>query len=321
MKLIIQIPCFDEAETLPVALDALPKAVEGADRLEVLVIDDGSADATSDVARGRGADHVLALPSHLGLAAAFSAGIKECLRLGADIIVNTDADNQYRASDIPALVRPILEGKADVVVGDRQNERNRDLSFTKRALQKYGSRIVSALSGSRVPDAASGFRAFSRDAASRLGVLTGYSHTLESLIQMGALKLRILSVPVGINPPLRKSRLIKSDWSYLWNQGRTLFRAYAIYRPLRTSVGLGVFLAVPGAMVLAGHFLRTGPGGGAESAGDLILAAALLATSILACLIGLIAEKARAGRGNAGVWQPPSENPANEDAIPEDTRP
>jgi glycosyltransferase involved in cell wall biosynthesis len=290
MKLIIQIPCYNEEQALPVALSDLPRAVEGIDRLEILVIDDGSDDRTAEIARGLGVNHVLRFKAHRGLAAAFSAGLMESLRLGADVIVNTDADNQYRASDIPGLVRPILEGRADVVVGDRQNARNRDFSFVKRLLQKYGSRLVSFLSGVRVPDTTSGFRAFSREAALRMNILTDYSYTLESLIQLGHMKFKILSVPVGTNRPLRRSKLMKNSWAYLASQAGTIIRVHTIYRPLRTFFGLGLFLAFPGALALARYVFHAASGRGSEHTHGLILAIVLLATAIMISVLGLVAD-------------------------------
>lgn len=292
MKLVIQIPCYDEERTLPVALSDLPRTVPGIDRVEILVIDDGSADRTAEAARELGVDHVLRFKAHRGLAAAFSAGLMESLRLGADIIVNTDADNQYRASDIPTLVRPILEGRADVVVGDRQNGKNRDLSFLKRLLQKYGSMLVSLLSGVRVPDTTSGFRAFSREAALRMNILTDYSYTLESLIQLGQMKFRILSVPVGTNRPLRRSKLMRNSLAYLASQAGTIIRVYTIYRPLRTFFSLGLLFALPGAVVLARYVFHAASGRGGEHTHGLILSAVLLATAVMISVLGLVADLA-----------------------------
>ncbi len=290
MKLIIQIPCYNEEAILPVTLGELPKALEGVDLIETLVIDDGSDDGTARVARKLGADHVLSFKAHRGLAAAFSAGIMESLRLGAEIIVNTDADNQYRASDIPALIRPILEGKADVVVGDRRNERNRDFSFMKRKLQKYGSALVCFLSGIRIPDTTSGFRAFSREAALRMNILTDYSYTLESLIQLGHMKFKILSVPVETNRPLRTSKLMKNSLAYLASQAGTIIRVYTIYRPLRTFFILGSLFALPGGLALARFLTHLAAGRGGEHVHGLILSVVLLVSGALICVSGLVAD-------------------------------
>jgi glycosyltransferase involved in cell wall biosynthesis len=290
VKLIIQIPCFNEEKTLPVTLDELPRAMEGVDRIEVLIIDDGSDDGTARVARRLGVPHVLSFNAHRGLAAAFSAGIMESLRQGADIVVNTDADNQYRASDIPALVRPILEGKADVVVGDRQNDRNRDFSFLKRKLQKYGSALVCFLSGIRIPDTTSGFRAFSREAALRMNILTDYSYTLESLIQLGHMKFKILSVPVGTNRPLRKSKLMKNSLAYLASQAGTIIRVYTIYRPLRTFFSLGALFALPGVLALARYVAHLLADRGGEHVHGLILSSVFLVAGALICVFGLVAD-------------------------------
>ena len=292
MKLIIQVPCYNEEQVLPISLPELPRSVPGIDRVEILVIDDGSVDRTAEVARGLGVDHVLRFKVHRGLAAAFSAGLMKSLRLGADIIVNTDADNQYRASDIPALVRPILEGKADVVVGDRQTGKSRDFSFMKRVLQKYGSRLVSFLSGVRVPDTTSGFRAFSREAALRMNILTDYSYTLESLIQLGHMKFKIHSVPVGTNRPLRRSKLVKNNLAYLASQAGTIIRVHTIYRPLRTFFGLGFLFAIPGVFGLARYVFHVFSGRAGEHTHGLILSVVSLATAVTIAVLGLVADLA-----------------------------
>lgn len=290
MKLIIQIPCYNEEEALPITLAAMPKVLEGIGRIEILVVDDGSDDGTAEVARKLGVDHVLSFKTHRGLAAAFAAGITEGLRLGADVIVNTDADNQYRADDIPALIRPILEGRADVVVGDRGNERNRDFSFAKRLLQKHGSAFVSVLLGIRVPDTTSGFRAFTREAALRMNILTDYSYTLESLIQLGHMKLKILSVPIRTNRSLRRSKLMKNSLAYLASQAGTIIRVYPIYRPLRTFFILGGVFALPGMLLLARYISHFLSGRGGEHGHGLILSAVFLVTAVLIGAVGLVAD-------------------------------
>ncbi|MGH2626368.1 MAG: glycosyltransferase family 2 protein, partial [Anaerolineales bacterium] len=222
MKLIIQIPCFNEARTLPQVLRGLPRTGEGFDAVEVLVIDDGSTDGTADLARQGGAEHVVRLPENRGLAVAFGRGLQECLRRGADVVVNTDGDNQYHAGDIPVLVSPILEGQADMVVGDRRVDTIRHFSALKKRLQKMGSWVVRWASRTGVPDATSGFRALSREAAMQLVVFSSYTYTLETIIQAGRKGLVVASVPVRTNPQQRESRLIRSLPAYLFQSAITI---------------------------------------------------------------------------------------------------
>ncbi len=233
MKLIIQIPCFNEESSLPVALADLPREVPGFTDVEWLVINDGSCDGTVEAARRHGVDHIVDLPYNHGLARAFLAGIDACLRLGADVIVNTDADNQYAAADIPRLVQPVLEHRADIVVGARPINTIGHFSPIKKILQKVGSWTVRTISGASIADAPSGFRAFSREAAMRLRVWGRYTYTLETLIQAGASGLRVHSVPVGVNPDLRPSRLVKSIRSYVLRSSVTIFRMFLLYRPMQ----------------------------------------------------------------------------------------
>jgi glycosyltransferase involved in cell wall biosynthesis len=244
MKLIIQIPCLNEAEVLPVTLAELPRRVSGFDEVEWLVIDDGSTDATVDVARHAGVDHLVRLTSNRGLAAAFQAGLDAALKLGADVIVNTDADNQYRAADIGVLVAPILAGEADMVVGDRQVQTLEHFSRAKRALQGLGSWVVRRASGTTVPDTTSGFRAYNREAALQLQVVSNFTYTLESLIQAGKMLVAIDHVPVGTNRTGRRSRLFPSTWNYVRRNAVAIFRAYAMYEPLRVFTTAAVVLAI-----------------------------------------------------------------------------
>jgi glycosyltransferase involved in cell wall biosynthesis len=244
MKLIIQIPCLNEAEALPGTLADLPRRLPGFDAVEWLVIDDGSTDATVDVARHAGVDHIVRLTSNRGLAAAFQAGIDAALKLGADVIVNTDADNQYRAADIGTLVRPILAGEADMVVGDRQVRTVDHFSRPKRVLQRLGSWVVRRASGTTVPDTTSGFRAYNREAALQLQVVSNFTYTLESLIQAGKMLVAIDHVPVGTNRTDRRSRLFPSTWNYIRRNAVAIFRAYAMYEPLRVFTTAAVVLAI-----------------------------------------------------------------------------
>jgi glycosyltransferase involved in cell wall biosynthesis len=233
MKLIIQIPCLNEEESLPRVLAELPREVVGFDRVEWLVIDDGSTDGTVEVARRHGVDHVVRLTTNKGLATAFQAGLDAALKLGADMIVNTDADNQYRSSDIPRLVEPILAGRADMVVGDRQVQTVDHFSFTKKLLQRLGSWVVRRASGTKVPDTTSGFRAYNREAALQLIVVSRYTYTLESLIQAGKMSVAIEDVSITPNPTERSSRLFGSTSAYVRHNAFAIFRAYTLYEPLR----------------------------------------------------------------------------------------
>ena len=237
--LIIQIPCLNEERTLPATLTDLPREVEGFDRVEWLVIDDGSTDATVEVARRLGVDHVVSHGHNRGLAAAYMTGLDTALKLGADVIVNTDADNQYDASGIHDLVRPILEGQAAMVVGERPIKQINEFSWVKKILQRFGSAVVRAFSGTDVRDAASGFRAVSRSAAIRLRVFGRYTYTMETLVQAGWEGLRVVSVPVGVNPKTRESRLVRSIPRYVFRSATTIIRTFALYKPFRFFVSVG----------------------------------------------------------------------------------
>jgi glycosyltransferase involved in cell wall biosynthesis len=242
MKLIIQIPCLDEQDQLPVTLGDLPREVEGFDRVEWLVIDDGSTDRTVEVARSCGVDHVVRLPNNKGLAYAFQAGLDACLKLGADVIVNTDGDNQYSAADIPALVAPVLAGRAEIVVGDREVMTIEHFSPLKKRLQRLGSWVIRQASDTDIPDATSGFRAYSRDAALQLTIVSTFTYTLESLIQAGKARSAIAHVPVRTNEALRDSRLFPSMGSYLRRNVVAIVRIYTGYEPLRVFTTLAVIL-------------------------------------------------------------------------------
>ena len=233
MKLIIQIPCLNEEATLPRVLEQLPREVEGFESVEWLVIDDGSTDRTVEIAREGGADHIVRLTNNKGLAAAFQAGLDAALKLGADVIVNTDADDQYRATDIPKLVAPILAGRADMVVGNRDVQRIEHFSGSKKLLQRLGSWVVRRASGTDVPDTTSGFRAYNREAALQLLVVSNFTYTLESLIQAGKMLVAVEHVPISTNPQLRESRLFDSTGSYVRRNALAVFRAYVLYEPLR----------------------------------------------------------------------------------------
>lgn len=291
MKLVIQIPCHNEAEHLPDTLAGLPDRVEGIDTVEVLVIDDGSDDATAEVARQHGAHHVLVLPVRQGLAAAFKAGLEEALRLGADVVVNTDGDNQYEGADIPKLVQPVLAGRADIVVGDRDAGSLPHFSFVKRQLQRLGSWMMRKLSGTDVADAPSGFRAYSREAALRLNVMTTFTYTLETLIQAGKTGLVVRDVPVRSRPTERRSRLARTMGHYLAQAGTAMVRAYALYEPLKifTAVGVGLMLAgvLLGVRFLYILFFTQGGTGNVQS---LILAAILSIVGFQLLCVALLSD-------------------------------
>lgn len=289
-KLIIQIPCYNEESTLPQTLADLPRSLPGIDRIEVLVIDDGSTDRTAEVARECGVDHILRLPGHIGLARAFVAGLEKAVSLGADIIVNTDADNQYRGEDIGRLIEPILRGEADIVVGDRGVAKVAHFSPLKRFLQTFGSKVMELATGLSIPDATSGFRALTRDAALRTIVLSEYSYTLETLIQAGAHKMSVKYIPIQPNPPRRPSRLMRNIPEYLVNSAATIIRAYTMYRPLRVFLALGILMLLGGfgLGVRFLYFYFTGRGVGHIQ--SLILAAILLIVGFQVCLIGLLAD-------------------------------
>lgn len=290
MKLIIQIPCYNEAESLPHTVAALPRQLEGIDIIEYLVIDDGSTDQTYQVAEKLGIHHLIRLTSHAGLAAGFAAGLEASLQHGADIIVNTDADNQYAAGDIQRLIEPILNKRADLVVGDRGVASLTSFSPVKRQLQRMGSWVIGRASGVATPDATSGFRALSREAALRTLVLSEYSYTLETLIQAGSRHIAVEYVPVRTNPQTRPSRLMRSIPHYLAHSGATILRAYTMYRPLRVfSTFSLIFLALGLILSLRFvYFFLQGQGNGHIQ--SLILAAVLLIVGFQTFLIGLVAD-------------------------------
>jgi glycosyltransferase involved in cell wall biosynthesis len=291
MKLIIQIPCLNEEATLPGVLSELPRELDGVDEIEWLVIDDGSTDRTVEVARAFGADHTVRLTNNKGLAAAFQAGLDASLKLGADIVVNTDADHQYRAADIPALVEPILAGRADMVVGDRNVKDIEHFSAQKKLLQRLGSWVVRRASGTAIPDTTSGFRAYNREAALQLQVVSNYTYTLESLIQAGRGLVAVEHVPITANAELRESRLADSTGSYVVRNALAVFRAYARYEPLRvfTVVAIVFALLALGAWTpfLADWILNGDRGGHVQS---LILGAVLALISVQMFGLGVIGD-------------------------------
>ena len=296
MKLIIQIPCYNEEATLPQTVQDLPRALPGVDEIEYLVVDDGSDDRTVGIARELGVHHIVQLKQNRGLAHAFVTGLEVALQAGADVIVNTDADNQYQGEEIGRLIQPILDGQADIVVGDRGVAALGHFSPLKRLLQRWGSWVVERAAGIPIPDATSGFRAFAREAALRLTVLSDYTYTLETLIQAGARRMAVVYVPVRTNPQTRQSRLMRSIPSFLALSIVTIVRFYTMYRPLRvfTMIG-GTFTAGGVALGLRFlyFFLR---GAGTGKIQSLILAAILTIVGFQVCLIGLMADLVRLNR-------------------------
>ena len=290
MKLIIQIPAYNEAELLPTTVHALPKELPGIDEIEILVVDDGSTDGTADVAENLGVHNVVRMPRHTGLAGAFVVGLEYCLKNGADLIVNTDADNQYNADDILLLVGPIITGQADIVVGDRGIAELKSFSTSKRLLQRFGSWVIAQASGADTPDATSGFRAISREAALRTLVLSEYSYTLETLIQAGARRMKVAYVPVQTNPQTRSSRLMRSMPHYIANSSTTIMRAYTMYRPLRVFTILAGFIILGGLALGLRFTYYFIIGRGAGHVQSLILAAVLLIVGFQVLLIGLLAD-------------------------------
>ncbi len=290
MKLIIQVPCFNEAETLHVAVNALPREVEGFDIVEWLVIDDGSIDGTAEIARNLGAHHVVGHAVNRGLATAFMTGLDACLRLGADVIVNTDADNQYDARDIVNLTTPVLSGSADMVIGARPIDGTAHFSWIKKKLQRLGSWAVRIASKTEVADAPSGFRAISRETAMRLNVFNAYTYTLETVIQAGLSNFRVVSVPVRTNPDLRPSKLVRSIADYVQRSLITILRVLVIYRPLFLFFSIGGILM--GAGLLAGlrylYFVINGTGDGHVQ--SVIFAALCLILGVLMLMMGLLAD-------------------------------
>ena len=290
MKLIIQVPCFNEAAQLPDTLAQLPRRVAGFDEVEWLVVDDGSSDDTAAVARAHGVDHVVSYGDNRGLAFAFAAGLEACCRRGADVIANVDADNQYRADALPALCAPVREGRADIVVGCRPIAQIAHFSAVKKLLQRLGSAVVRLISGADVADATSGFRAYSRRAALTLNVHSRYTYTLETLVQARQARLVVATVAVGVNPPTRPSRLMRSTGEYLRRSMLTMLRAFVIYRPLRFFMVPAVVLGMAGVVLGLRFVLRFVSDGGAGNVQSLILAAILVMLAGLAVAIGLIAD-------------------------------
>ena len=290
MKLIIQIPCYNEESTLALTLSELPEKIDGIDEIQVLIIDDGSTDKTLEVARKNGVSDFVILPNNLGLAKAFSVGLAKSLALGADIIVNTDADNQYCAKDIEKLVQPILKKQADIVIGARPIANIQHFSLIKKALQKLGSYVMRLISSTKIADATSGFRAFSKEAALQINVFDNYTYTLETIIQAKAKGFEIVSVPISVNGELRESRLIKNVFDYIKRSTFTMIRMFIVYRPFRFFAIIGLLFLMPG--ILLGvrflYFYLNNSGSGHIQ--SLILSAVLILAGVQIGLIAVLAD-------------------------------
>ena len=297
MKLIIQIPCFNEEQTLPLVLADLPRRMDGFDTVEWLIIDDGSTDKTIEVAREGGVDHIVRLTNNKGLAAGFQAGLDACLKLGADVIVNTDGDNQYDGTDIPKLVAPILDGRADMVVGDREVHKIEHFSPLKVTLQRLGSWVVRQASSTEVPDTTSGFRAYNREAAIQMAVVSKFTYTLETIIQAGKQLVAVDHVAIGTNPKTRESRLFPSMWSYVRRNSVSIFRIYSQYEPLRVFMTAAVVIGLIAAVVwgrFAYFYIVEDEGAGHVQ--SLILGAVLFNAAMVLAALGIIGDLMSAQR-------------------------
>jgi glycosyltransferase involved in cell wall biosynthesis len=290
MKLIIQIPCFDEERTLPETLADLPREVAGIDVVEWLVVDDGSTDGTVEVARAGGVDHIVRLTNNKGLAAAFQAGLDACLKLGADVIVNTDADNQYSGADIERLVAPILAGEADMVIGDRVTDEIEHFSPVKKRLQRWGSAVVRRASGTGVPDTTSGFRAYNREAALQMQVVSKFTYTLESIIQAGKMLVAVDHVPIRTNPKTRDSRLFPSTWAYVRRNAVSIFRIYTLYEPLRVFLAAAAAVAIVGVVIWARFLWFFFSGEGEGHIQSLILGSTLFIVAVQLAALGVVGD-------------------------------
>lgn len=296
MKLIIQIPCFNEEETLGITVKDLPRHIDGIDEIEYLIINDGSRDRTVEVAKELGIHHIVSFKQNKGLAKGFMAGIDACLHLGADIIVNTDADNQYCGDDIAKLVQPILDGKADIVIGERPIDETEHFSKKKKMFQHLGSWVVRVASGTDIPDAPSGFRAYSREAALKINVTNEYTYTLETIIQAGHSKTAITSVPIRTNSELRPSRLFSTMWGYMKRSSTVIVRSFMMYKPLKFFSILGGILSVLGILLGIRYLVFVAQGLGGGHVQSLILAAIFIIIGFETIVMGLLSDIIAANR-------------------------
>ena len=290
MKLIVQIPCYNEERSLPQTVKDIPRKIDGIDQVEILIIDDGSTDKTVEIAKEIGVDHIVRNICNKGLARSFLAGLDACLRLGADIIVNTDGDNQYKGEDIPKLIAPILKGKTDIVIGDRQTDKVAHFGFAKKKLQKIGSWVIRGLSETDVPDAVSGFRAFRREAAMQMNIVSPFSYTIETIIQAGKKQLAVTSVPIGTNPKTRESRLFKSIPRFIERSLTTMIRMYTMYQPLRVFFYIGFFFILAGLIPSVRFLIYYFMGQGSGHIQSLIFASILFIVGFQVLVVGLVAD-------------------------------
>lgn len=296
MKLVVQIPCLNEAETLPLVLNSIPKKIPGIDVIEILIIDDGSTDETVEVAKKHGVTRFVRHARNVGLGQSFHDGVIKALEMGADIVVNTDGDNQYPQADIDRLVQPILDGKADIVVADRQVANIKHFSPLKKLLQKIGSRVVNIAAGTNIPDAPSGFRAYSRESIIRLNTVTRFSYTMETIIQAGNKRLAIASIPVKTNPETRESRLFNSMFEHVLKSGIAIFRAYAMYKPYMVFVSLGSFLLILGLVPFLRYLWFLSQNQHGSHLQSLLVGAVLLMGAFLSFVLGVLADLTRINR-------------------------
>jgi glycosyltransferase involved in cell wall biosynthesis len=296
MKLVVQVPCLNEEETLPSVLASIPRSIDGIDEIVIVVIDDGSSDRTAEVARSLGVTHFVRHARNQGLARSFQDGVDYALEIGADIVVNTDGDNQYPQDRIPDLVRPIVEGRADIVIADRQVHLVEHFSPAKKALQKLGSRVVNRAAGTDLPDAASGFRAYSRESLMRLNMITRFSYCMESIIQAGNKRLRIDSVPVVTNPKTRESRLFKSTRQHVVKSAAAIVRAYIMYKPYVIFGWVSALLAVLGLVPFVRYAVLVAMGDGGGHLQSLIVGAVLLILAFLCVMLGIVSDLIRTNR-------------------------
>jgi glycosyltransferase involved in cell wall biosynthesis len=296
MKLVVQIPCLNEEATLSLVLGSIPKEIDGIDTIETLIIDDGSTDKTIEEARKLGVTRIVHHARNMGLAQSFRDGVNTALRMGADIVVNTDGDNQYPQADIGSLVRPIIEGKADIVIADRQVARIKEFGWLKSLLQRLGSRVVNLAAGTNIPDAASGFRAYSRESIIKLNIVTRFSYCMETIIQAGNKRMAIVSVVVTTNPKTRESRLFKSNWEHVTKSMAAILRSYVMYRPFMLFVPLGTLFLVVGAVPFVSflwYFVHFHSGGHLQS---LVMGGLLLTSALMCYVLGVLADLTRINR-------------------------
>jgi glycosyltransferase involved in cell wall biosynthesis len=296
MNVFVQIPCLNEEETLPLVLESIPRSIKGVDNLEILIIDDGSTDKTIEVAKKYGVKHFVHHRRTMGLARSFTDGVDYALAHGADIVVNTDGDNQYPQERIGDLIEPIVDGRADIVIADRQTQDIAHFSWSKKLLQRLGSRVVNYVAGTDLPDAVSGFRAYSKDSLMMLNIVSRFSYTTETIIQAGVKKLEIASVPITTNPKLRESRLFKSHWEMVRKQANAIIRAYVMYKPLVIFVTLSVGLLVVGLVPFLRYMYFTFSGDHGNHLQSLIIGAILLIGSFLSMVLGIVADLIRINR-------------------------